>query len=626
MKRINCILIFLLLLLGGGLYAQTDSIISVSGEVGGFDSSLDFLNETGGTSQYPRLTDAGELLYYAPIVGTDSVPLASVGSSTATVYGNILFNGWCESVLEQGFEISTTSNFSSATTFQVVPVNPYADCDLPCSENAFSYSFTGLTPSTTYYVRAYATNSEGTGYGNTILFVTNHDGMPCSGTPTLTDKDGNVYNTVQIGSQCWMKENLRTTKYAEGTSLMQGSTTSDYIAYWYYPNNNSSNKTSYGLLYNWKAIMRNAPSSSSNPSGVQGICPNGWHIPSEAEWTQLTDYVSSKNEFFCDDNMSYIAKALSTTTGWNSSSYPCWVGTNSIDNNTTGFSALPAGNCLGSTLYYTNFGDACFFWSSTEDNNDNEYVQHRTIRYTEATVLISHCKKNVGISVRCVRDEYETAIDGEPCGTCMDYDGNSYSTIKLGNQCWMKENLRTTHYANGTSISTTYNAMYDYRYYNHVNNDNSNDVTYGLLYSWQGAMGSAPASTSNPSGVQGACPNGWHLPSIAEWDELFDYVGNQSQYQCNGESTNIGKALASTTGWSSSNINCAVGNVPISNNSTGFDIRPAGTNNNVIFYFGEYALHWTSDSSSYGYCLHNSYAGIGGYSGLLTRSVRCVKD
>ena len=100
----------------------------------------------------------------------------------------------------------------------------------------------------------------------------------------VTLADGNTYNTVLIGTQCWMKENLRTKKYANGTTISQGSlSSSSSTAYWYFPNNDSSNMSTYGLLYNWKAVMQNSSSSSANPSGVQGVCPNGWHVPSDAE-------------------------------------------------------------------------------------------------------------------------------------------------------------------------------------------------------------------------------------------------------------------------------------------------------------------------------------------------------
>ena len=226
-----------------------------------------------------------------------------------------------------------------------------------------------------------------------------NDSKSCQGTPTVTDVDGNVYNTVQIGAQCWMRENLRTTKYSDNTPIVQGSTTSTTVAYWYYPNNNSYNKQAYGLLYNWKAVMRNASSSGLNPSGVQGICPTGWHVPSDAEWTQLTDYVSSQSQYVCASTSSYIARSLAGQKGWSSSTVTCAVGQYVPDNNATGFSALPAGNCFGS---YSAFGDGAYFWSSTEGSST--YAYYRTLGYVYASVGRNYNTEYGAFSVRCLRD------------------------------------------------------------------------------------------------------------------------------------------------------------------------------------------------------------------------------
>jgi hypothetical protein len=103
---------------------------------------------------------------------------------------------------------------------------------------------------------------------------------PCPGTPTVTDYDGNTYNTVQIGNQCWMKENLNTTRDAGGNNISR-----------YCYSNTNANCENYGGLYTWATLMNGAASSNGNPSGVQGICPTGWHVPSDAEWTELTDYL-----------------------------------------------------------------------------------------------------------------------------------------------------------------------------------------------------------------------------------------------------------------------------------------------------------------------------------------------
>ena len=199
-----------------------------------------------------------------------------------------------------------------------------------------------------------------------ITLLVQTTARPCPGTPTVSDVDGNTYATVQIGSQCWMAENLRTTKYTDGTAIAQGSSTSTTMGYWYYPNNDSINKSTYGLLYNWKAVMGTSSSSSSNPSGVQGVCPTGWHVPSDAEWTQLIGYVSTEVSYHCGGISTYIAKALASQDGWNSDSGDCTIGNTPTYNNATGFGALPAG-------YYDKtskeFGSYVYYWTATESNS-----------------------------------------------------------------------------------------------------------------------------------------------------------------------------------------------------------------------------------------------------------------
>lgn len=191
-----------------------------------------------------------------------------------------------------------------------------------------------------------------------------------------------------------MKENLRTTKYADNTSIPLGSTYSDVNAYRYCPDNNNSNVDTYGYLFNWAAVMHN-----STPSEVQGVCPNGWHVPSDAEWTQLTDYVSSQNQNVCGSNNSYIAKALASTIGWSSSSETCAPGNNPSENNVTGFSAVPAGFNLGAC---SDFSYNAYFWSSTESSDFSSYG--RTLYYDDAVVGRYDNMKSRGLSVRCLRN------------------------------------------------------------------------------------------------------------------------------------------------------------------------------------------------------------------------------
>ena len=260
-------------------------------------------------------------------------------------------------------------------------------------------------PGTLYYIRAYATNNIGTGYGNEESFITQTISVqPCPGFVTVTDNDGNIYNTVQIGNQCWMKDNLRTTRYADGTTIPLGplgSSTSITTPYRYNPNNDSSNVSAYGYLYNWPAVMHGASSSASNPSGVQGICPSGWHVPSDAEWTQLTNYVGSQPQFQCYNSSDKIAKALASTTGWNSSTNTCAVGNYPSTNNATDFSAFPAG-IYNNSGNYVLFGGDVSFWSATAFSD--HYAYYRYLDYNDANVYRYNNYMNYGFSVRCVRD------------------------------------------------------------------------------------------------------------------------------------------------------------------------------------------------------------------------------
>ena len=233
----------------------------------------------------------------------------------------------------------------------------------------------------------------------------------CPGTPTVTDVDGNVYPTVRIGEQCWMRENLRTTKYANGTTIPLGTEASPTAARRYTLSNNSAYVSTYGYLYNWSAVMNGSASSDANPSGVQGICPDGWHVPSDAEWTELENYVSSQSQYVCGRDEDNIAKALASEVGWNNDTANCAVGNNPSANNATGFSARPAGYYYSGYYYgfgdhddgYYNFGYYASFWSATQDSNDANF---RSLYYNYAYVYGDNDDgiKGNGYSVRCVRD------------------------------------------------------------------------------------------------------------------------------------------------------------------------------------------------------------------------------
>ena len=353
-----------------------------------------------GTTYYVRVyatnsigTAYGNEVTFTTLTTLPTVITASVSNimaNAATCGGNVTDDGGA-TVTARGVCWSTSLN-PTITDSHTTNGN---------GTGSFTSNIAGLTSATTYYVRAYATNSIGTAYGEVLTFTTPNpnDGLPCSGAATVTDYDDNTYNTVQIGAQCWMKENLRTTHYSNGTSIALGSSTSTTTAYRYYPNNSSANVSSYGYLYNWKAVMRSSSPSSANPSGVQGICPTGWHVPSDVEWTQLTDYVGSQTQYQCDNSSDYFAKALASTTGWTSYSTTCAVGNNPSTNNATGFSALPAGY---SSVLYDFFGSGAYFWSATE--NDDYYAYFRSLTCYYAGVYRYDADKYIGCSVRCVLD------------------------------------------------------------------------------------------------------------------------------------------------------------------------------------------------------------------------------
>ncbi|SDD19418.1 FISUMP domain-containing protein [Williamwhitmania taraxaci] len=172
---------------------------------------------------------------------------------------------------------------------------------------------------------------------------------------TFTDsRDGNVYHTVTIGSQVWMVENLKYLPSVVGSGT--GSTTTPY--YYVYGYNGTvvadakatANYAIYGVLYNWPAAMNGAASSTVNPSGVQGVCPTGWHLPSDAEWTQLTTFLGGESV------AGGKLKEIGTTH---------WASPNTGADNSSGFTALPGGyRNYGGSFYYIGYGG--YWWSATE--------------------------------------------------------------------------------------------------------------------------------------------------------------------------------------------------------------------------------------------------------------------
>ena len=239
------------------------------------------------------------------------------------------------------------------------------------------------------------------------------DGLPCQNTPTVTDYDGNIYTTVKVGCQCWLKENLRTTHYADGTEISLGgdvaSTTEPQ--YWSQPGCHLELQDR-GYLYNWVAVVKDLPifdeeDTLDTPPGtpVQGICPNGWHVPSLADGDRMFDYLDTHTEYLCNGWLGQNGKALASQTGWPYSYYTCTVGHDTLTNNTTGFSLFSAGYCVGST--YDNAG--AFLWTSDYPGiyvlGVHERAYALRLSSAQASMYSFVAGAWTAMAVRCLRDE-----------------------------------------------------------------------------------------------------------------------------------------------------------------------------------------------------------------------------
>ena len=224
---------------------------------------------------------------------------------------------------------------------------------------------------------------------------------------TVADYDGNVYKTVVIGDQCWMRENLRTTHYSDGTAISAGSSTSDSYAYYYNPGSSSAETQMYGLLYNRRAAWKGTTGSAAVPSGKQGICPTGWHLPSSGEFDKLVDFLHYDAQYVCGTNVTHVAKALASQEGWTASTVACAVGNDLNANNATLFTAQPAGwyknsfADLNKTANFITSEQGSYYYSGSYSYS----ALYRTISYNESILSGYSYYGYYGYSVRCVKNE-----------------------------------------------------------------------------------------------------------------------------------------------------------------------------------------------------------------------------
>jgi uncharacterized protein (TIGR02145 family) len=227
------------------------------------------------------------------------------------------------------------------------------------------------------------------------------------------DGDNNYYPVVQINTQLWMAENLKTTNYSNGTPipLVNNTTSWDTLtatgkAYCWY-NDNIANKATYGALYTWAAAMNGAAGTNNNPSGIQGVCPTGWHLPSDAEWTQMENYLADNGYNYdgtTGGGIDKIAKSLTSTSGWNSSSNTGAVGNTDYPayRNKSGFTALPGGSRSTIGPFYS-IGDFGYWWSA-KGSTSTAYYRSMGYDYSSETSEDNRTSKECGFSVRCIKD------------------------------------------------------------------------------------------------------------------------------------------------------------------------------------------------------------------------------
>jgi uncharacterized protein (TIGR02145 family) len=370
--------------------AISDSKTSDGTGTGEFISSISGL--TGGTTYYvrPYATNNGGTSYGPELSFTTDPPVPpalTTADITSLTTNSVIGGGTVTN--EGGATVSTRGMCWSTIPNPTTDDSKTADGTGPGS---FTSAVTGLLPNTTYHLRAFATNSAGTTYGNDLSILTY----------TVGDISGNFYHSVTINTQIWMKENLSVTKYNNGddigtTSPPLKDISSETNPQYQWPAfGDEASVALYGRLYTWYAINDN-----------RKVCPAGWHVPTDAEWTTMEDWLTA-NGYNYDGTTTYdtynkLAKALASTTFWKASDVTGSVGNTDFPEyrNKSGFTALPAASRYPGVSFGMNNSDGAW-WSATSGSEGFAWL--RSIYYGGANEPRSGSTKNTGISVRCIKD------------------------------------------------------------------------------------------------------------------------------------------------------------------------------------------------------------------------------
>jgi len=310
---------------------------------------------------------------HLPVVLTN--PVQKITQWSALVTGEIINEGGLP-VSQKGICWDTTPNPDKSDNYAV-----------DTSGSGFiSVKMHSLKQVTTYYVRTFIVSAASIIYGNQLVFSTLAPGVACPESPTVSDIDGNVYQTVQIGRLCFFKANLKTTRFSDGSPIPYSDAFTNQPSYTWY-NKDPRNKRLYGGLYNWHAV-----------SHQSGLCPEGWRVPDQHDWNVLAAYAGNVIEHMNVPDGISVLKSTRTAPD----PHPRWDAGGVPANDLLGFSALPAGVFWSHSWGYSWIGLTTYFWAS--DEYSGHMAHARSIWNSDPRIDITGSSKWGFMSVRCVRD------------------------------------------------------------------------------------------------------------------------------------------------------------------------------------------------------------------------------
>lgn len=449
---------------------------------------------------------------------------------------------------------------------------------------------------------------------------------------TVTDINGHIYDATRIGTQVWMQQNLRATKYADGTVIPFVETSQQWSSLngpgmSFYNNDSTAYGSTFGAVYNWKVV------------NSEKLCPTGWHVPTATEWFALSNYLGTTNGG---------GKIKDAGEFYKESIY--WKSPNTRATNQSHFTAIAAGF---RDIYanFTGVKEDAMFWSSTLQDAYYGDVTYYSMYYQEGIIRSANIR-NVdqnGLSVRCMQNNDATPIQttlinfenmsknidalpfkcsaysnsGAPVtytissGTAatitsnglvtivgagvveiraevvakgnylstsktiilsispnryvvIDINQNIYPIVEIGNQIWMAKNLKVTKLNDGTNIAGNYWDSFTVPQMAWYDNNSSTANVDGALYNWLAV------------GTQKLCPVGWHVPTDVEWGELYSYLGGGDFA---GEKLKL------------------VGTDPNATNETGFNAMLSGYRefgNGQFYGIGSTSYFWSNTKDTYG--------------------------